>query len=220
MLQSNLFIRYKIHEDSVWMDEYMRMWLIVKLFHFLVEVNNQKWKNHFVVVPFELASAASVFGRKESYMSAFASVNSNEGQASKGMMMGLISLLEKMCKEQNWHTRTSEEGELEVFGYSVRQQLFDPAVLVIDLLNEIYSGPCVKAQRCGYTYLVDEINGILNRYIKDFNSPFYTLKNKCIEMLKCITEGGDGVVRRFILDNYPISMLNSVLVNSMKQLHC
>jgi hypothetical protein len=40
MLRSNLFIRYKIHEDSVWMDEFMRLWLTVKLIHFLVEVNN------------------------------------------------------------------------------------------------------------------------------------------------------------------------------------
>lgn len=102
----------------------------------------------------------------------------------------------------------------------MREQLFDPAILVIDLLNEIYSGPHEDAQLGGFKYLVDEVNGILNRYVKDHCSKFYVLKQKCVELLRSVTEGDNSEVRRFVLENYPISMLNNVFVNSLRQLYC
>jgi hypothetical protein len=79
------------------MDEYMRLWLIVKLLHFLVEVNNKEWKNHFVVVPFEGEKSAGMLDRRDSLLSVFDSAG-NSNDRPRGMMMGLISLIERMCR--------------------------------------------------------------------------------------------------------------------------
>jgi hypothetical protein len=53
--------------------------------------------------------------------------------------------------------------------------------------------------------------------MKDYASAFYELKQKFVELLLNLTEGDNPIVCRFILDNYPITALNNVLMNSLKQ---
>lgn len=88
------------------------------------------------------------------------------------------------------------------FDRNSRTYLFPGAITILDFINEMYSGPCVKCQEAGYQELVLQINGILKRYVKDYhNSKFYELKETCVSYLLALTEDGtnESEVCQFVL---------------------
>lgn len=78
-MRCNRFVRSGIHEDSLWVDEYNRFWIVLKLSHFLIEVNNETWKEYF------LDHRITLCGK------------------GYRLFSSIIRMFENMCNDFKWH---------------------------------------------------------------------------------------------------------------------
>ena len=88
---------------------------------------------------------------------------------------------------------------------------------VFENLAELCTGPHKVNQKKTYSFIFDRYTGFLKRYCRDHDSEFYRTKLALFEFFMTLIEGLDPIIISYQVTNLELSILSTIMINSLKQ---
>ncbi len=187
------YVKSKTTLNKIFKESYEHVIVLLKVHQFLCEDNNRKFKDFFR--------------------------NEEISHLKHNRLIGLVEMFSKICDSNSWH-ENYDIGRLDYFPGPNKPYLFPLGIANLECLSELLTGPCLENQKQVFKFNYDKINGILNRYCKDIDSLFYRMKEALVEMILTTAEGVDDEIIMFQSTNIEVCTINTVIINSLKQLFC
>lgn len=191
-LQIN-YVKSKTTLNKIFKESFEHVIVLLKIHQFLCEDNNRKFKDFFRVEEIP--------------------------HLKHNRLIGLTKMFSLICDSNSWH-ENYDAGRLDVFQNPNKPYLFPIGITMLECMSELLTGPCVENQKQIYKSNYDKISGILQRYSKNIDSNFYKMKEAMIETICTCIEGVDEEIVMFQSTNIEICAINTVIINSLKQLYC
>lgn len=185
------YVKCKTTLNKIFKESFEHVIILLKVHQFLCEDNNRKFKDFFRIEEIP--------------------------HLKHNRLTGLVEMFSKICDSNNWHDNY-DTGRLDSFPNSNKSYLFPLGIANLECLSELLTGPCLENQKQIFKFNYDKINGILHRYCKNIDSLFYKMKEVLVEMLFTTAEGVDEEIIMFQSTNIEITTINTVIINSLKQL--
>jgi hypothetical protein len=109
-----------------------------------------------------------------------------------------------MSDDYQWHYNF-KENFAEILPAKSRNRMFVVSSLIMKCLDKYCSGPCDAAILKVHTYIYDRYRGILKKFVRNLNSPFYHVKSNLLGFILTMTYSPSEKVSNYLTINFEVN---------------